>query len=88
MLQVLFREINKASFFNPKPRVVICVPSGVTEVEERTVINAAIDAGARRVFLIEEPMAAALGANVDIKGPNGQISLHQERHQLYRESLK
>jgi rod shape-determining protein MreB len=42
-------------------------------VEERTVINAAIDAGARRVFLIEEPVAAALGANVDIKGPNGQM---------------
>ena len=73
MLQILFREINKSSFFNPKPRVVICVPSGVTEVEERTVINAAIDAGARRVFLIEEPVAAALGANVDIKGPNGQM---------------
>ena len=73
MLQTLFREASKSSFFTPKPRVVICVPSGVTEVEERTVINAAIDAGARRVYLIEEPMAAALGAGVDISGPKGQL---------------
>ena len=73
MLQTLFREASKASLFTPKPRVVICVPSGVTEVEERTVINAAIDAGARRAYLIEEPLAAALGANLDIQGPNGQM---------------
>ncbi len=73
MLQVLFREAAKSSMFTPKPRVVISVPSGVTEVEERTVINAAIDAGARRAYLIEEPLAAALGAGVDIKGPNGQM---------------
>jgi len=53
--------------------VVICVPSGVTEVEERTVINAAIDAGARRAYLIEEPLAAALGANLDLRGPNGHM---------------
>ena len=49
------------------------MPSGVTEVEERTVINAVMDAGARRVYLIEEPLAAALGANLDISGPNGQM---------------
>ena len=73
MLQVLFREASKASILTPKPRVVICVPSGVTEVEERTVINAAIEAGARRVYLIEEPLAAALGANLDISGPNGHM---------------
>ena len=73
MLQALFREATKTSLFAPKPRVVICVPSGVTEVEERTVINAAMDAGARRVYLIEEPLAAALGAGLDIKGPNGQM---------------
>jgi len=73
MLQTLFREAAKSSLFTPKPRVVICVPSGVTEVEERTVINAAIDAGARRAYLIEEPLAAALGAGLDIKGPNGQM---------------
>ena len=73
MLQALFREVGKSSLFMPKPRVVICVPSGVTEVEERTVINAAIDAGARRVYLIEEPLAAAMGAGLDIKGPSGQM---------------
>lgn len=73
MLQMLFRKAIKSSMFNPKPRVVVCVPSGVTEVEERTVINAAIEAGARRVYLIEEPLAAALGAGLDIKGPNGHM---------------
>lgn len=73
MLQALFRSATKSSIFTPKPRVVICVPSGVTEVEERTVINAAIEAGARRVYLIEEPLAAALGAGLDIKGPSGHM---------------
>ena len=73
MLQVLFRSATKSGLFTPKPRVVICVPSGVTEVEERTVINAAIEAGARRVYLIEEPLAAAMGAGLDIKGPKGHM---------------
>ena len=73
MLQHLFRKAIKSSIFNPKPRVVICVPSGVTEVEERTVINAAIEAGARRVYLIEEPLAAALGANLPIEEANGHM---------------
>ena len=73
MLQHLFRRAIKSSVFNPKPRVVICVPSGVTEVEERTVINAAIEAGARRVYLIEEPLAAALGANLPFEEANGHM---------------
>ena len=73
MLQEMFKTATKASWFTPKPRVVISVPSGVTEVEERSVINAAIEAGARRVFLIEEPLAAALGAGLDIKGANGHM---------------
>ena len=73
MLQLLFRKAVKSSIFNPKPRVVICVPSAVTEVEERTVINAAIEAGARRVYLIEEPLAAALGANLPIEEANGHM---------------
>lgn len=73
MLQTLFRSATKSSLFTPKPRVVICVPSGVTEVEERSVINAAIEAGARRAYLIEEPLAAAMGAGLDIKGPNGHM---------------
>ena len=73
MLQSMFKSATKASIFTPKPRVVISVPSGVTEVEERSVINAAIEAGARRVFLIEEPLAAALGAGLDIKGAKGHM---------------
>ena len=73
MLQSMFRSANKSSVFTPKPRVVISVPSGVSEVEERSVINAALEAGARRVFLIEEPLAAALGAGLDIKGAKGHM---------------
>lgn len=73
MLQILFRSVSKSKLFKPKPRVVICVPSSITEVEERTVINAAIEAGARRVYLIEEPLAAALGAGLDISGPSGHM---------------
>ena len=73
MLRELFKEAAKTSLFTPKPRVVISVPSGVTEVEERTVINAAIEAGARRVYLIEEPLAAALGAGLDLRTPKGHM---------------
>ena len=73
MLQMLLRSVNKSSFFSPKPRVVVCVPSGVTNVEERTLINAVMEAGARRVYLIEEPLAAALGAGLDISGPKGHM---------------
>ena len=56
-----------------KPRVVVGVPSGITEVEERAVEEAVIQAGAREVYLIEEPMAAAIGANLDIAEPSGNI---------------
>ena len=73
MLQVLFRRAAPKGLFSPKPRVVISVPSGITEVQERTVINAAIEAGARRVYLIEEPLAAGMGASLDIMGPNGHM---------------
>ena len=56
-----------------KPRIIICVPSGITEVEERAVIDAGIQAGARRVYLIEEPVAAAIGAGIDITQPDGRM---------------
>ncbi len=56
-----------------KPRIVICVPSGITEVEERAVIDAGKQAGARRVYLIEEPVAAAIGAGIDISKPEGNM---------------
>jgi rod shape-determining protein MreB len=55
----------------PRPRVIIGIPSGVTEVERRAVADAAINAGAREAHLIEEPMAAAIGANLPIMGPEG-----------------
>lgn len=54
-----------------KPRVVICIPCEATEVERRAVRDAALNAGARKVYLIEEPVAAAIGAGLDISRPNG-----------------
>ncbi len=71
MLKEFIRKA--ASFRLFKPRVVICVPSGITEVEERAVVDAGIQAGARRVFLIEEPLAAAIGAGIDITKPDGHM---------------
>ena len=56
-----------------KPRVMICIPSGATEVDERAVIDAATQAGARQTFLVEEPVAAAIGAGLDISAPNGKM---------------
>ena len=73
MLSTMFKSATKGGLLTPKPRVVITVPSGITEIEERNVINAAIEAGARRVFLIEEPLAAALGAGLDLKSPKGHM---------------
>jgi rod shape-determining protein MreB len=57
----------------PRPRVVIGIPSGVTEVERRAVSDAALSAGAREAFLIEEPMAAAIGAGLPIEEPEGSM---------------
>ncbi len=71
MLKEFIRKAAPFRFF--KPRVVICVPSGITEVEERAVIDAGIQAGARRVFLVEEPVAAAVGAGIDITKPDGHM---------------
>jgi rod shape-determining protein MreB len=59
--------------WQPKPRVVICVPSGVTSVEKRAVFEATITAGARQAFLIEEPMAAAIGAELPVENPTGSM---------------
>ena len=58
-----------------KPRVALCVPSLITGVEAQAVVDAAVVAGARRVFLIEEPVAAAIGAGIDISKPEGNIVL-------------
>ncbi len=73
MLQEMFKTATKAGLFTPKPRVVVSVPSGVSEVEERSVINAAIEAGARRVYLLETAVATAMGAGVDISKADGHM---------------
>ena len=71
MLSEFFRSIFKYSFV--KPRCIISVPSGITSIEERAVVQIALEAGARRVYLIEEPLAAALGANLSFSGPDGHM---------------
>ena len=72
MLREFIHKVN-GGFALFKPRVIICVPSGITEVEERAVVDAGIQAGARRVYLIEEPVAAAIGAGIDISKPDGHM---------------
>lgn len=72
MLQAFIRKVcGKSRFFGP--RLMIGVPSGITTVEQRAVLEAASEAGARQTFLIEEPLAAALGAGIDVAKPNGAI---------------
>ena len=75
MTERMLREFicKVAGFMLFKPRVIICVPSGITEVEERAVIDAGVQAGARSVYLIEEPVAAAIGAGIDITKPDGHL---------------
>lgn len=74
MLRYFFEKVHKESFtVFPRPRVVIGIPSSVTEVEKRAVEDAARSAGAREVYLIEEPMAAALGAGLPITEPSGNM---------------
>ena len=71
MLKEFIKKTTTFSLF--KPRLLICVPSGITEVEERAVIDAGIQAGARKAYLIEEPVAAAIGAGIDITKPDGHM---------------
>ena len=59
--------------WTPRPRVVVCIPSGVTSVEKRAVFEATIQAGARQAYLIEEPMAAAIGADLPVEEPTGSM---------------
>jgi rod shape-determining protein MreB len=70
MLRYFIRKAGRAF---TKPDVMISVPSGVTSVEKRAVRDAALKAGAREAYLIEEPLAAAIGANVPISGPSGNL---------------
>ena len=71
MIQYVIRRACGNMFF--KPNVMICIPSGITEVEERAVVDAATQAGARETHLIEEPLAAAIGAGLQIARPEGNI---------------
>ncbi len=71
MLRYVLNKVARVRLF--KPDVMISVPSGVTSVEKRAVRDAAIKAGARDAYLIEEPLAAAIGANVPIAGPSGNM---------------
>lgn len=72
MLKYFIKRAISGGFFS-KPRVVICVPSGVTEVEKRAVEEATLAAGAKEAYLIEEPMAAAIGANLPVEEPSGSM---------------
>ena len=71
MLTEMLRRVLRHAIV--KPRMIVTVPSGITEVEERAVIDAGIQAGARKVYLIEEPVAAAIGAGIDITQPDGHM---------------
>ena len=71
MLTEMLRRVLRHAIV--KPRMIVTVPSGITEVEERAVVDAGIQAGARRVYLIEEPVAAAIGAGIDITQPEGHM---------------
>jgi rod shape-determining protein MreB len=75
MLQFFMKKVLKSGFFSPSPRVLICVPCGATQVERRAIKESAVGAGARDVFLIEEPMAAALGAGMAIEEASGAMVL-------------
>ncbi|RMH22586.1 MAG: rod shape-determining protein [Gammaproteobacteria bacterium] len=75
MLQYFITKVHSNRFFRPSPRVLVCVPSGSTQVERRAIKESALGAGAREVFLIEEPMAAAIGANMPVSEPSGCMVL-------------
>ena len=73
MLRYFIKKTNKSKKFLLHPRIVVGIPSGITEVERRAVRESAEQAGAREVYLIEEPMAAAIGAGIPIQEPEGSM---------------
>ncbi len=75
MLQHFIKKVHEARFFKPSPRVLVCVPCGSTQVERRAIRESAAGAGAREVYLIEEPMAAAIGANMPVDEACGSMVL-------------
>lgn len=72
MLRYFIQQVHRRRYF-AKPRMVICVPSGITTVEQRAVKEAAYSAGARRVYVVEEPMAAAIGAGLPVHEATGNM---------------
>ncbi len=73
MLKHFIRKVHNTRFFKPSPRMIICVPCGSTQVERRAIRESAIGAGASSVYLIEEPMAAAIGADLPVGEPTGSM---------------
>ena len=99
MLQHFIRKVHQSSFMRPSPRVVVCVPCKSTEVERRAIRESALSAGARSVRLLEEPMAAAIGAGlpvheavgtmvVDIGGGTTEIAIISLNGVVYAESVR
>ncbi|MBA3564384.1 MAG: rod shape-determining protein [Gammaproteobacteria bacterium] len=75
MLQYFIKKAHGSRYFRPSPRVLVCVPYGSTQVERRAIRESAEGAGARKVFLIEEPMAAAIGAGMPVHEARGSMVL-------------
>ena len=73
MLQHFIKQVHSNNFMRPSPRVLICVPAGATQVERRAIKESAMGAGAREVYLIEEPMAAAIGAGLPVHEATGSM---------------
>ncbi len=73
MLQYFINKVHENKLFRPSPRVLVCVPCGSTQVERRAIRESALGAGARSVYLIEEPMAAAIGAGLPVEDASGSM---------------
>src|SRR5258706_5226615 len=73
MLKQFIRMVHESRLFSPSPRIIICVPCGSTQVERRAIRESALGAGASQVYLIEEPMAAAIGADLPVAEATGSM---------------
>ncbi|NEN76482.1 rod shape-determining protein [Pelistega sp. NLN82] len=73
MIKQFIKIVNPRSFLSPSPRIIVCVPCGSTQVERRAIREAALGAGASQVHLIEEPMAAAIGAGLNVSDASGSM---------------